>query len=111
MLEIPLALTGFVINSIESEVGSGVSVIPLMSINCGSALGSDAYCWIEASSSAVVGPLIVCCNIDISVADDNSELGVGAMLGAVVEALGDVVELVVWDVDVSDDTLPAAAAA
>jgi len=54
--------------------------------------------------------LIVCCNIDINVADDSSELGVGAMLGADVVALGDVVELVVWDVDVSDGTLPAAAA-
>jgi hypothetical protein len=55
--------------------------------------------------------LIVCCNIDINVADDSSELGAGAMLAIVVEVLGDVVELVVWDVDVLADTLPAAATA
>jgi len=47
----------------------------------------------------------------MSVADDRSELGLGAMLVAVVAALGDVVELVVWDVDVSADTPLAAAAA
>jgi len=54
---------------------------------------------------------MVCCNIDINVADDSSELGVGARLGADIEALEDVVELVVCDVDVLADTLPAAAAA
>jgi len=40
-------------------------------------------------------PGFASCKIDINVADDRSELGAGAMLAVVVEALEDVAELVV----------------
>lgn len=101
MLDIVLALTGAAGSAVDSTpgftapsssarlAGSNEVDSPLTSTSCGSALGSDAYC------SVKLLPGFASCKIDINVADDRSELGAGAMLAVVVEALEDVAELVV----------------